>query len=188
MADNTRHSKAHEAEVVTDPVLVAELEVANGLKQYNLVAEMVHTFLDPERPFRFRTSHLQALHRVALLGLSGYAGNWRPGNVEIGGSRHTPPSAFEVPGHIKQLCDYVNENWHRSAAHLASYVTWKLNWIHPFTEGNGRTSRAASYLILCVRMGYLLPVSSLFQSKSKVISSRTIKRSKRPTTLGAKAR
>ena len=34
---------------------------------------------------------------------------------------------------------------------------WKLNWIHPFTDGNGRTSRAASYLILCLRLGYLLP-------------------------------
>jgi Fic family protein len=34
---------------------------------------------------------------------------------------------------------------------------WKLNWIHPFTDGNGRTSRAVSYLILCLKMGYLLP-------------------------------
>jgi Fic family protein len=34
---------------------------------------------------------------------------------------------------------------------------WKLNWIHPFTDGNGRTSRAASYLVLCLRTGYLLP-------------------------------
>ncbi len=34
---------------------------------------------------------------------------------------------------------------------------WKLNWIHPFTNGNGRTSRAASYLVLCLRTGYLLP-------------------------------
>jgi len=34
---------------------------------------------------------------------------------------------------------------------------WKLNWIHPFTDGNGRTSRAAAYMILCIRMGYVLP-------------------------------
>jgi len=34
---------------------------------------------------------------------------------------------------------------------------WRLNWIHPFTDGNGRTSRAASYLVLCVKTGYLLP-------------------------------
>jgi Fic family protein len=34
---------------------------------------------------------------------------------------------------------------------------WRLNWIHPFTDGNGRTSRAVSYLVLCVRLGYPLP-------------------------------
>jgi Fic family protein len=32
-----------------------------------------------------------------------------------------------------------------------------MNWIHPFVDGNGRTSRAVSYLVLCVRLGYVLP-------------------------------
>jgi Fic family protein len=32
-----------------------------------------------------------------------------------------------------------------------------MNWIHPFVDGNGRTSRAVSYLVLCVRLGYRLP-------------------------------
>jgi Fic family protein len=32
-----------------------------------------------------------------------------------------------------------------------------LNWIHPFVDGNGRTSRVASYLVLCARLGYRLP-------------------------------
>ena len=36
-------------------------------------------------------------------------------------------------------------------------MLWRLNWIHPFTDGNGRTSRAASYLILCCKIGAVLP-------------------------------
>ncbi len=32
-----------------------------------------------------------------------------------------------------------------------------MNWIHPFVDGNGRTSRAVSYLVLCARLGYVLP-------------------------------
>ena len=40
---------------------------------------------------------------------------------------------------------------------LAAYVLWRLNWIHPFVEGNGRTARAACYYILCMRQGRLLP-------------------------------
>jgi Fic family protein len=34
---------------------------------------------------------------------------------------------------------------------------WRLNWIHPFSDGNGRTSRMVSYLALSVRLGMLLP-------------------------------
>jgi Fic family protein len=41
--------------------------------------------------------------------------------------------------------------------HLAAYVMWRHNWIHPFPGGNGRVSRAASYLVLCERLGYYLP-------------------------------
>lgn len=158
MSDSERHSHASGVELISDPVLRAEREVQNGLKQFQTVVEMIQYHLDPERPFRFRPSQLQTLQRVALAGLDSYAGNWRPGGVEIHGSQHAPPEAFRVPGLIEDLCDYVNAKWNeKSPQHLASYVMWKLNWIHPFTDGNGRTSRAASYLILCLRLGYLLP-------------------------------
>ncbi len=36
-------------------------------------------------------------------------------------------------------------------------MLWRLNWIHPFGEGNGRTARVISYVVLCVRVGFLLP-------------------------------
>jgi Fic family protein len=52
----------------------------------------------------------------------------------------------------------VQENWYIwSEAELAAYGLWRLNWIHPFIEGNGRTARAACYFLLCVRSGALLP-------------------------------
>jgi Fic family protein len=34
---------------------------------------------------------------------------------------------------------------------------WRLNWIHPFADGNGRTARAVSYLVLCMKMGSRIP-------------------------------
>lgn len=50
-----------------------------------------------------------------------------------------------------------NDKWdEKSPIHLAAYVMWRLNWIHPFTDGNGRTSRAVSYLVLCIRLHALL--------------------------------
>jgi Fic family protein len=158
MVDETRHSKALEAQVISDPDELARKESFNVIAQYRAVAEMVETFLEPERPFKLRPSHLLHLHRAALDGISAYAGNWRPAGIEIGASKHTPPGAFEVPERIEELCDYVNDKWdEKSPIHLAAYVMWKLNWIHPFTDGNGRTSRAVSYMVLCIRLMSLLP-------------------------------
>ena len=65
-----------------------------------------------------------------------------------------------IPELVEDLCDYVNTNWARSPVHLASYVMWRLNWIHPFVDGNGRTTRATSFVVLCVRLGYRVPGSN----------------------------
>jgi Fic family protein len=40
---------------------------------------------------------------------------------------------------------------------LPAYALWRLNWIHPFIEGNGRAARAACYYLICMRQGGLLP-------------------------------
>jgi fido (protein-threonine AMPylation protein) len=32
--------------------------------------------------------------------------------------------------------------------HLAAYALWRLGWIHPFHDGNGRTARALAYAVL----------------------------------------
>ena len=156
--DSTRHSKALEAEIVSDPDEVAKIEARNGVRQFDAVADMIENYSDAERKFKLRPSHLLTLQRIALEGLSSYAGNFRPAGIEIGGSRHQPPGAHMVPEEVEHMCDYINDNWGSSSpVHLAAYALWKLNWIHPFTDGNGRTARAISYLLLCLRLGYRLP-------------------------------
>ncbi len=34
---------------------------------------------------------------------------------------------------------------------------WRMNWIHAFTDGNGRTARAVSYLVLSARLKMKIP-------------------------------
>jgi Fic family protein len=53
----------------------------------------------------------------------------------------------------------VHENWTISdhPTLLAAYALWRLNWIHPFVEGNGRTARAACYYLICMKQRQLLP-------------------------------
>ncbi|MEJ8573330.1 Fic family protein [Microbaculum marinum] len=154
-----RHSLALDAELVTDPQAKAEAEARNGLRQFDIAEQIAQQAIERGR-FRLRLSALLALHRAALRDISAYAGNFRPAGVEIEGSKHQPPGAHLVPELVEEMCDYVNEQWDTtSALHLSAYVMWRLNWIHPFADGNGRTSRALSYVVLCVRLGYLLPGS-----------------------------
>ena len=102
------------------------------------------------------------------LNMKGMASNFRRGFVAFypehppaapfEGSKHQPPEAPFVSEEIEQLCDYVNDHWPTgSAVHLAAYVLWKLNWIHPFADGNGRTARAMMYVVLSVKLDSLLP-------------------------------
>jgi Fic family protein len=158
MTEEDRHSHAMDAELITDPDLKAQREVSNGLRQFDAVAEQIEYWSHPERPFKLRPSAILGLHRIALLGLTGLAGTYRPAGVEIVGSKHHPVGAHLVPGLVEEMTEYVNENWgKKSPIHLCAYVLWRLNWIHPFVDGNGRTARAASYLVLCVGLGYRLP-------------------------------
>jgi Fic family protein len=152
-----RHSKPLSADLITDPDQKAEREAENGLRQFDRVVQLVESWIQPDRKFRLRPSTILDLQRVALNGISAYAGVWRPAGIEIGGSKHEPPSAHLVAELIEDLCDYVNENWDKPAIHLCAYCMWRLNWIHPFTDGNGRTSRALSYAVLCIRLGYMVP-------------------------------
>ncbi len=156
--DSERHSEAEEPSLISDPDERAKVEAANGLKQYDHVVALVQEWTMPGRTFKLRLSAIYALQRTALQGLTNYAGMFRPGDVKIHDSAHQPPPAHLVAELAEQMCDYVNENFEtKSGVHLAAYVLWRLNWIHPFVDGNGRTSRAVSYFVLCMKSGNVLP-------------------------------
>lgn len=157
MSPEDRHSDALEAELITDPDQKAHREAKNGLRQFDGAIEQIEYWLQPERPFKLRPSAIMTLNRLALDGLSRYAGIYRPAGIAIVGSKHAPPQSYLVPELVEDMCEYVNTNWARSPIHLASYVLWRLNWIHPFVDGNGRTTRTISFVVLCVRLGYRVP-------------------------------
>jgi len=136
----------------------ARLEASNGLRQFDRLAEMIDAGIQGR--FRLRPSQLIELNRFAVDGLIEHPGSFRRGGIEISGTTHRPPPSDRVPELVDELCDYVNDAWNDSSPiHLSAYLMWRLNWVHPFDDGNGRTSRAASYLVLCVRTGHHMPGS-----------------------------
>ena len=154
-----RHSIAEAAALLTDADEIARREAENGIRQFNLALEIIRSHVkDPERPFRLRSSIILRLHKAALDGLHPLAGTWRNTPVKIGGSGHQPPDEAFVSEEVELMCDYVNDSWSGlSAIHLCAYVLWKLNWIHPFSDGNGRTARAVAYVVLSIKLDSLLP-------------------------------
>ncbi len=152
-----RQSQAEGAVVVTDEDERAIREAENGLRQTDRVLDYIDDVERGGKPFRLRTSMIFDLHRIAMEGLEVFAGAFRPGAVAIGDSLHTPPHSSLVAGLVEEMCDWVNEHADLSALKLCAFVMWRINWIHPFTDGNGRTSRAVAYFVLCARLGGRLP-------------------------------
>ncbi len=158
---NRRHSVAEQAYLISNPEERAHKEAENGLIQFDKAMNLVEQHLDPERPFKLRVSTILDIHLWALKDIHAYAGNFRPAEVSINESAHQPVERALVPHLIEEMCDHVNDNWNtKSALYLASYIMWRLNWIHPFADGNGRTSRMVSYVVLCIKIGSRLPGSN----------------------------
>lgn len=155
MAD--RKSEAEVPALITDPLELARAEARNALDQFDWAMAEVARWVKDGRP-AVRVSMLLTLHRTAMQGIDQYAGNFRPAGVAIKGSHHVPVSGEDVARYVEEMLDYVNENWEAATAlHLSAFVMWRLNWIHPFADGNGRTSRMLSYMVLCGRLGQVLP-------------------------------
>ena len=153
-----RHSHAEDAKLLSDPDEIARREAENGLRQFTLALDIIRSFVkEKERPFKLRAGPILQLHQAALDGLHRLAGTFRNTTVTIQGSRHQPPEPAFVADEVQVMCEYINDNWQKSAVHLAAFVLWKMNWIHPFADGNGRTARAVSYVVLSIKLDSLLP-------------------------------
>lgn len=83
--------------LLKDQLEIAKREAANGLRQFDAVIEYINQAIVSERRFRLRPSTLLQLNRIALDGLNSYAGNYRPANIYITGSKHKPPAVESVP-------------------------------------------------------------------------------------------
>ncbi len=95
------------------------------------------------------------LNHIAVANISQFGGRFREEPIYV--SNHIPPHFREVPHLMDQFISTVHENWYNwTYTELAAYALWRMNWIYPFIEGNGRTARAACYYLLCVRSGGLL--------------------------------
>jgi Fic family protein len=142
------------------PELFNSVQEQNLLRQYDLLTNCVEIGLEKGID-AFDKYTLWALNYAAVSNICQLGGRYREGAIYVG--NHVPPHFKDVPQHMDQMFSLIHENWDiaTTPTTLAAVVLWRLNWIHPFIEGNGRTARAACYYLICLRNGSLLPGSKI---------------------------
>lgn len=100
---------------------------------------------------------IRHLHQMVIQDIDKeWAGRYRDRNVIIGGAKHVPPEAVEIPGQMHDLISWLRHNKNNlHPIELAAILHHKLVYIHPFFDGNGRTARLAMNILL-MQDGYPL--------------------------------
>jgi Fic family protein len=139
-----------------NPELYAHIQQQNLLRQYDLLTNCVEICLSKGIE-AFDKYMLWSLNAAAVSNIAQFGGRFREQPIYVGD--HIPPHFGKVPDLIDQCLSLIHETWtiNDHPTILPAYALWRLNWIHPFIEGNGRTARAASYLLICLKQGRLLP-------------------------------
>lgn len=139
-----------------NPALYTKIQEHNLLRQYDLLSNCIEIGLDKGIE-AFDKYTLWALNHTAVVNISQFGGRYREEPIYVG--NHLPPHFKDVPNEMDRFFSVVHENWtvidHPTI--LPAYALWRLNWIHPFVEGNGRTARAACYYLICIKQNALLP-------------------------------
>lgn len=86
---------------------------------------------------------IKSIHALILKNIDDRnAGTYRQTNVIISGATHKPPQSFEVVSQMEQFISWYANNYKiLHPVELAAKVHVDFVGIHPFIDGNGRTSR-----------------------------------------------
>lgn len=115
-------------------------EVKNAIKAYKDIAS-----------YRYDSLYdLKKAHSVMMEGIADDAGKFRSGEEGVFAGQvcvHTAPPARMVDGLMKDLFSYVSESKVNPLI-KSSVFHYEFEFIHPFSDGNGRTGRFWQTVIL----------------------------------------
>lgn len=107
----------------------------------------IETLAQPE--YQLNASDILRVHGLVLQNIEQeYAGRYRNAGVRITGANFTPPNALKVDALMNELIDWVNHETTLPLPVKACIFHHRFVWIHPFFDGNGRTTRLLFNLLL----------------------------------------
>ena len=137
----------------------ADPDDARELLNYRRAFDFISQYLDSGAPVT--EGLIREIHRRLVEGVRG--GKAAPGeyrkiqnyvlNSATGETVYTPPPAYDVPMLMSELVAWLNGPGDVHPVLVSGAAQFQLVHIHPFLDGNGRTSRLLSTLCL-YRQGY----------------------------------
>ncbi len=129
------------------------------LLNYKKAMDSISKYLGKDDPIT--EGVVRELHKITVKGVRGGQadpGNYRKIQNYVVNSRtreviYTPPQPLEVPHLMRDFVVWINEAEDISPVLMAGIVQFQFVHIHPFIDGNGRTARLLSTLIL-YKTGY----------------------------------
>ena len=144
-----------ETKVVLEGITIGGKSVKEHLEAIN--HENAIEYLDELTKDKSEISewNIKGLHQLILKGIDDdNAGRYRNHNVIISGAKHRPPEYIKVPELMEKLMMNYDE-WDKYHPIIrAALLHGELVKIHPFIDGNGRTSRLIMNMDL-IRSGYV---------------------------------
>lgn len=128
-------------------------------KDHQAALEYLYDLVDKDKQHTFSELLMRNLHQIIIQATDKeWAGRYRNANIIIGGAKHTPPDALQVPHQMRALISWLKSQKEKiHILELAALLHHKLVHIHPFFDGNGRTARLSMNLLL-MQAGYPLVI------------------------------
>lgn len=129
------------------------------LLNYKKAMDFISKYLGKDVPVT--ESMVRELHKLTVKGVRGdkaEPGNYRKTQNYVVNSRtreiiYTPPAPLEVPHLMREFVDWLNMAEDITPILVAGIAQFQFVHIHPFIDGNGRTARLLSTLML-YKTGY----------------------------------
>ncbi len=143
---------------------IEQLNAANTINVLEALVTFLINFNQPDSlPWAPNEMAFRELHRCGTLFLLDKPGEYRDVPVQVANALtghvvYQAPPPDEVPKLMAEFFEELTRVWSDGdALDAAAFALWRINWIHPFKNGNGRTARAFCYACLNARLGVILP-------------------------------
>lgn len=155
--NHTTLSEYAEAKLEGDTEKKSIIEIENLEKCMDFIEDTIHEYpLD--------NAYIREIHKQVVTNLGTgkgdegdkNPGSFRTGPVTIVNSDHIPPEHILINDYMEELIKFINDKNSGPIDDLLriSIAHHRFTWIHPFTNGHGRTVRLLTYAML-IKSGFI---------------------------------